>query len=856
MDSHELDARTVHANQLAPALLLDACGAVVAANAGSSRFLAAGEHHPDCLIDRDISDLGLAPLPGVPPILRTWSELLQAAFDAVTSHASFKRGRRAHKSPPNCVIEATDNFWDHEGEKQFTIETDLYATRPIRTTDAHDASRPLEAATTIKARATIRWLPQRVTGQYLVVFSRVALPRAPVPTPATILAEPVSHLAGDLDTPQLNPYSCNATTRDPAPDCTETEEHLKGSATSRADVASSITPLILATFNAEAYKDADGNVLRWYASMMDINEWVMARIEAESRRQVMLTLFSQTDIMLWGIDSTFHLYICEGRLVWDPSDIENSLLCDAHGCTPEANGTAHNPSRVELVKTVRAILNGANFNPIVEHWEGDRFFRTRCIAERTPQGDSVQAVLALTFDITDEVASTTLQVENQRLLDNEKIALESSNLKSTFLANMSHEIRTPISGIIGLSEHLLECDLSAEQSEFASSILESAKFLLTIINDVLDFGKIESGHMDVEAIPFSPSKLVSDVIVSLRLQARDKGLRLAFKSNLDPSLILLGDAWRMRQILTNLVGNSLKFTDTGNIGIVVRAMEHQQQPGFLMLQFLVHDSGVGIDPEALKTLFKPFHQADNSTARLRGGTGLGLVICQQLLSLMGGHITIDSTPGKGTVVRCNVSFPIYTGPVAGILDTTSLPQRAHISDSVKKPEKYSKRPKLTHNSGTAGASRTTSFDREMHILLVEDNPVNRKVIALGIEKLGYTVSTVSDGQQALNYLSRHSGHIRPVAIFMDCQMPVCDGYEATRTIRNDTEMFDDVTRRLPIIALTASAIKGDREKCWSAGMDDYLTKPAARDALERALLKWTAKKRPYELWHNKSFESL
>jgi CheY-like chemotaxis protein len=421
---------------------------------------------------------------------------------------------------------------------------------------------------------------------------------------------------------------------------------------------------------------------------------------------------------------------------------------------------------------------------------------------------------------------------------------------------MSHEIRTPISGIIGLSEHLLECDLSQDQTEFANGILETAKFLLTLINDVLDFSKIESGHMDVESIPFSPYKLINDVLVPLRLHAKQKGLALTSKCDLQADTALLGDPWRMRQILTNLVGNSLKFTDCGHVDLTVRTCP-QEKPDIMMLQFIVNDSGVGIKQEVMKALFKPFQQADSSTARLHGGTGLGLVICRQLVELMGGEITLDSSPGQGTTATCNIPFPLYKGPVGSVLTAISLPRRARPVERMTATKSHRERSDSgPHNESKQPLASPipAPSEPEVHILLVEDNHINRKVITLAIKKLGYTVSTACDGQEALQYLCKQSKQPKPSAVLMDCMMPIIDGYEATRRIRSDSDMFDEQTRRLPVIALTASAIKGDREKCWEAGMDDYLTKPAARDALERTLAKWTASERPHALGRNSSSE--
>jgi CheY-like chemotaxis protein len=421
---------------------------------------------------------------------------------------------------------------------------------------------------------------------------------------------------------------------------------------------------------------------------------------------------------------------------------------------------------------------------------------------------------------------------------------------------MSHEIRTPVSGIIGLSEHLSDCGLTEEQMEFADNIRESAKFLLTLINNILDFSKMESGHMDMESIPFSLSKLVSDTLTPLRFQAEEKGLALTLNCDLPPDALFLGDPWRVRQILTNLVGNSLKFTKQGQIDVSVCCLE-QGCTETVTVQYVIHDSGVGISEEALKRLFKPFSQADNSTARIHGGTGLGLVICQQLIELMGGHITLQSTLGEGTIATCNIPFLQYHGSNNGLLMEDILPHGARSPDNAGRTtmcpqwsrdltcktsmENLARCPDSSVLSATCG-----------HVLLVEDNSINRKVIALAVKKLGYIVAIACDGQEALDYLCKQSVKPRPNAVLMDCMMPVVDGYEATRRIREDDGMFDEHVRALPIIALTASAIKGDREKCKEAGMDDYLTKPATRGVLKRTLETWIGLKRPQASDRSKS----
>jgi len=307
--------------------------------------------------------------------------------------------------------------------------------------------------------------------------------------------------------------------------------------------------------------------------------------------------------------------------------------------------------------------------------------------------------------------------------------------------------------------------------EFATSILESANFLLTLVNDVLDFSKMESGHMDVESMPFSPKTLIKDVTVPLRLQAKEKGLTLTLDCDVDSDVVLLGDPWRMRQILTNLAGNSMKFTKRGYINLKVRTVA-SEDPTTTMIQFIVEDSGDGIDSESLKSLFKPFQQADSSTARLHGGTGLGLVICRQLVELMGGQIALESVSGEGTTATCSIPFPVYNGPDRLLITSPSLPRRARLrerdcSDDAKNPRKRSdSAPDQDTKLTVLAVTPILPPDPGEHILLVEDNAINRKIIVLAIKKLGYTVSIACDGLEALQYLHRLSGEIRPLAIIM------------------------------------------------------------------------------------------
>jgi PAS domain S-box-containing protein len=489
--------------------------------------------------------------------------------------------------------------------------------------------------------------------------------------------------------------------------------------------------------------------------------------------------------------------IADDRLFWD------ERVHALHGTDPgafaptpaAAAALVHPEDREALAAAQRlALATGDELQHeyrIVRADGGVRHLRSHALVRREERG---QRMVGVVSDIT--AARSAHEAMHTALL----AAEAATTAKSDFLATMSHEIRTPMNGVIGMTELLLDTGLNAEQRDMVQTIHTAGSGLLELINDILDYTKVESGRLDLERQPFDPAALARAAVALFAPQAASRGLALRLDIAAEAPTCLIGDQHRVRQLLLNLVGNAIKFTERGSVTVRVGRRGTDRAA---ILE--VADTGIGIPPEHLPRLFQRFSQVDNSRARRHGGTGLGLAICKRLAEAMGGSIGVDSEPGRGSTFR--VVLP--------------LPERAGLPPPPPTPS-------------------TESYVRSqrLRLLLAEDNPMNRRVAVAMLEHLGHTVETAADGQEAVAAFRRGAFAL----VVMDMAMPVMDGLAATRAIRAAEAELG--LPRTPVVALTANAGAADREACLAAGMDDVLAKPIATAELAAAIGRLVGKGAP------------
>ncbi|MGH9345090.1 MAG: PAS domain S-box protein [Terriglobia bacterium] len=510
------------------------------------------------------------------------------------------------------------------------------------------------------------------------------------------------------------------------------------------------------------------------------------------------TVVANVPVILFAVDRMGVFTLCEGKGL------------EALGLKPGslAGRSVHDLDRFlpGIGSTFSRAISGESFT--ATHEAGGLIYEGQVTPVRDSRGE-VNGLIGIATEVTERKKSEEA-TEKAR-----KAAEAASRAKSEFLANMSHEIRTPMNGILGMTDLALETELTAEQREYLDTVKLSGEALMTVINDVLDFSKIEAGKLDFEEREFDLRDLLESTLKPFVIKGRQKGLKVYCNIQPNVPVELLGDSGRLRQLLTNLLGNAIKFTAQGSVKVGVEAEVVDGNEA--LLRFEVADTGIGIPQDKQGVIFEAFAQADGSTTRKYGGTGLGLTITKRIVEMMGGAIGVESEPDRGSNFYFTLAFPLSQA-----LPPASAPPQVESSRDDSAFE-------------MAHSARPETKGRVVKILLVEDHPANQKLARFLLEKYGYRVEAANDGMEAIAALQKEASDPFDL-VLMDIQMPRMDGFEATAMIRR---MQKGSGKRVPVVAMTAHAMKGDKERCLKAGMDGYISKPVRRSEIIGTIERFT-----------------